>query len=734
MVSLLVQGDQETIAAAARNFGGYLKYSVEDIASINLPLNKVKELSAIAGIKRIEGLYGNGQLLDDMTFVNANVTAVHEGYAPLLQGYDGSGVSIAVLDDGIDFHHPDFINPDGTTRVKFLWDQNATSGGTLPFPYEYGQEWDATAINSGQCTHVEPISEFGHGSNVAGNAAGNGLAINNFYGVAPAADLIIVAVRFDENFLNNVVDATNYAFEKAASMNEPCVINASIGTYLGSHDGYDLPAQMIDDLITQQEGRSFVCAAGNGGNVPFHLGYETQPDSSFTWFSYNASLGQIFYEWWIDKEQATDFEFAVGVDNTAPFEFLGRTSYFNLLTDFDLSSGVDTLKDTLWNGTTRLGIITIYVYELDSTYACDVIIKPDFTTYYWRFITNGTGRFDLWSSSGLTGTADLVSTGLPLSSDFPDIERYRLPDNNETIVSSFTCSDKVISTANFINRNEYIDYYGTLQLFPTDITGALAPSSSFGPTRDGRLKPDISAPGNRTLSTGLIPQLNALILSQPYKVALGGMHNSNGGTSLASPVVAGIAVLYFQKNPLASWKEVQDAIHLSAREDDFTGNALPDFKWGFGKVDAFGTMTINIVYGCTDPFSINYNPDATVDDGSCIPIIFGCTNADAINYNPLANMDDGSCYYTGISETSATAGFIECYPNPAGGATTFYFHMNEKNATIVISDLSGKEAGRISVTNDDSHISYHNHLSPGLYFYHLENGNFQTSAKKLFIF
>src|SRR2546430_1245803 len=81
-------------------------------SSISLPLNQVIALAQTHGISRVEGLYGKGQLMDEKTLINANVIPVHDGYAPLAQGYDGDGVVIGVLDDGIDYHHPDFQNAD----------------------------------------------------------------------------------------------------------------------------------------------------------------------------------------------------------------------------------------------------------------------------------------------------------------------------------------------------------------------------------------------------------------------------------------------------------------------------------------------------------------------------------------------------------------------------------------------------------------------------------------------
>ncbi|HUM48306.1 MAG TPA: S8 family serine peptidase, partial [Chitinophagales bacterium] len=406
-----------------------------------------------------------------------------------------------------------------------------------------------------------------------------------------------------------------------------------------------------------------------------------------------------------------------------------------LLNDFNYSTGSFTIKDTLWNGTTKIGIATLTAYQYDSTFACDVFIQPDFSTYYWRFITNGTGRFDLWSGSSTTGTSDMVLT-LPSSIDFPDIMRYRLPDTEQTIVSSFTCSDKVITVANYVNRSEYIDYYGDLIAYPADTTGELALTSSYGPSRNGRIKPDVSAPGNRTLATSELTQVAALILSQPYKVALGGMHNVNGGTSMASPVVAGIAALYLQKNPDAAYQEVKDAILLSCFEDNFTGEDLPDNKFGYGKVDAFSAMTIDISYGCTDPFSLNFDPSATVDDGSCIPVVFGCTDSTAVNYNPMANMNDGSCTYNvGIDETENAAVFIRAYPNPSFSTTHFYCQSNTlEPATIIINNLSGKIVDQFSLQDLKQIVTYTHHLAPGLYFYRLEAGGASTAPQKLVIF
>src|SRR5262249_16162171 len=151
-------------------------------------------------------------------------------------------------------------------------------------------------------------------------------------------------------------------------------------------DGTDLYAQMIDGLITQQNGRFFACAAGNAGNIDFHLGYDSQPDSSFTWMTYYSALHDVFYEWWIDSSDAHTFEFAFGADDPATWNSKGRTKYWNLIDNFNYSGGFSTKKDTLWFNATRIGIVTMKAAKYNGSYYCDVTIKPDFTSYYWRFI------------------------------------------------------------------------------------------------------------------------------------------------------------------------------------------------------------------------------------------------------------------------------------------------------------------------------------------------------------
>ncbi|MBL7924195.1 MAG: S8 family peptidase, partial [Bacteroidia bacterium] len=447
----------------------------------------------------------------------------------------------------------------------------------------YGQEFSKADIDAGNASaHVDQTA---HGTHVAGIAAANGDSIAAYKGAAPKAGIIAVSLNFnqgDDTWLSSIADAVDYIFSKADSLNQPCVINISAGTYLGSHDGKDLQAQAIDNLITAQNGRMVVAAAGNAGNYPLHLRHTLNNDTLFTWFR-QTSANPIYIEFWSDTADLNGVEFTLGADQTSPgFQdraqqnWTGITSHLGVL-------GYDTIWS--YNGN-RLATVQSYGQLAGDRYCMSYAITPDSATYYFRLMTKGSGKTDLWSF-------EMVSTGLPNVSIYPAIIRYKLPDLQQNICSSFQCSDVVLCVGQYVNRNNYIDVNGNVQTFAT-IEGALAVSSSRGPTRDGRSKPDITSTGEVTLSALKLSSVAWFMANQPFKLAQSGIHIRDGGTSSAAPVVAGAIALYFQKNPQAGWQDIRNRVLLCSKRDNFTGNNLPNNNWGYGKLDA-----LSMTAGCT---------------------------------------------------------------------------------------------------------------------------------------
>ncbi|NNF02101.1 MAG: S8 family serine peptidase, partial [Bacteroidia bacterium] len=579
-IPLLVMGDVNNVRAATNDLEGTFKYSVGDISSIDLPVKNINEFLKTEGLKRIEGNEYPLEMMNERMLINNNLVAVHLGFSPLSQPYDGKDVVMGVIDSGIDFNHPDFKDINGNSRIKYIWDHNLNTGNNPPFPYNYGEQFTDSMINNNQANaHYDRVN--GHGTHVTGIAAGNGLAVNNYIGAAPACDIIAVSVNFGipsyNTWLSSVADAVSYIYEKADEMGKPCVINISAGTYYGSHDGRDLQAQLIDNLISQKNGRSLVCAAGNAGAAPIHLQHQLNSSMQFTWFK-NAS-GNYTIEVWGDSTDIVGIDFAIGCDQVGnKYQLRGMSSFTNV--NDHLTS---IAYDTVMNGSNSLGTIERFSEYLNGTYKMSFNIDADSTQYNWRLVSQGTGTFDSWSF-------EMVTNNLPSQSIFPDIAFYKLPDISQNIVSSFTCSDKVITVGEYANRNFYTDVNGNV-VTTSRTVGEIVETSSHGPTRDGRIKPDISSTGSVTLSAATLASIPWFMANEPFKLAAGGMHFRDGGTSSASPAVAGAVALYLQQFPNADHQQIKAALINCAKRDQFTGTNLPDNTWGNGKLDAFSFVT-----------------------------------------------------------------------------------------------------------------------------------------------
>lgn len=756
-INLLVRGDSTTIKGLTEMAGGQFKYSIAGISAVNIPVDNLHSFLSDPAILEVQNVDVPVELLTDTAAIQNHIVEVHDGAVPLVQPYKGDGVIVGIIDDGIDLNHLDFRKSNGDTRVRFLWDQTVNSTSP-PLPYTYGREWTELDINNGVSTHVERLAAFGHGTHVTGIAAGNGRATGNFTGMAPNADLIVVAFNYNRPFLSTVLDGVQYIFRKADAMGKPCVINASLGTYVGSRDGLDLTAQLIDALLEERSGRAMVAAAGNAGQYKYHLGYDVTADTSFTYFQYNTSSGDIFFQLWADTADFNKVQFAFGADNpTNGYASLGRTDFFSIPTDYAsvIANGGSLIRSfSLNDGVSFIGSIETQVtLTSHGVYLFEVIIEPNNAANLWRFTTTGEGRFDIWSSKLLMNFADMVDV-IPSASILPDSARYKHPNNHKTVVSSFTCSNKVIAVGNYVNRNKYVDvyddtitcYYPLGDIFrefpnpnnpnPTNYLG-----SSHGPSRDGRIKPDISAPGTYILATGNSVFIsNAIGSGNPVnyqKVAKGGKHARNSGTSMASPMVAGAVALYLQKNPDANWEEIKNAFLTTAFKDTFT-TQMPNNTFGYGKLNAFEGLLTNFVYGCTDTAALNYDPTANINDGSCIAIINGCMDAIAVNYDPLANFDNGTCQYdttlTGLSSSLSQGFGLGAYPNPNSGSFYLVYSLPGQvaQASITITDVVGKEVVRLNIEGANGKVEVQQ-LSKGVYLYALQHEGQLLKPGKLIV-
>ena len=548
-----------------------------------------------------------------------NVNPVHNGTGGLDGPYTGQGVIIGYVDQGLDFNHPDFKNEDGSTRVLRYWDQTLFSGGPAS-PYGYGIVWNNNQINSGECISTE--SGTGHGTTVTGMGSGNGRANNTNKGIAPKSSIIVVESNFGlPNWTMTIADACDYIFKVADTLGMPAVVNLSVGTYLGSHDGNDPASEAIEAMLDAKPGRVVVCAAGNSGaQGKYHVTGNITSDTSFVWLLNNSSgsatfgANKIYFELWTDLTDAT-FEYAFGANRPAPFYGKRGTTEFRQV----LNEIGTTIIDTVYtDNNTPLARVEIYRNIIGENLRMQVLFSQiDSTSYYYSFKTKGSGKYDMWSGAWM-GLNNFV-TSIPTVAEYPPIAFYHMPDTLQTIVSSWNCSEKVISVGNTRNRvghmTKNLTYYTPSESTPVR---KLSPNSSKGPNRHGVIKPDVSASGDVTLTAAPL----WLLSNSSYNsiIDINGWHARNGGTSMASPLVAGLAALYLESCPKANYAQFKNDLINTSSGDVYTG-PLPNNAYGYGKPNAYellmGTMFPAAISGldekCGEPIPLTVNSVVQID-------------------------------------------------------------------------------------------------------------------------
>jgi minor extracellular serine protease Vpr len=597
---LLVPVIVKTTASRTRleHVGAIIGSQHGDIVTARVPLEKLEELALLQDVEAIEASYRLYNLLD-VSLPECGGTAVHNGSPP----YYGSGVTVGLLDTGIDPYHPDFLNPSGQTRVQYIWDQWSQTG-PAPSGYSYGREWTKAQIDVGQCTMTD---EGYHGSHCAGIAAGDGSAsAAGYIGMAPLADIIMVSNLAEDIFTYGYappwyqnpstmgsLDGLSYIRAKSNQLGNPLVVSWSQGVTMGPHDGSTLFEQGVDNFASQYD-VPIVIAAGNDQQSGWHAEGTTSSANPLTATFTTGISGQsqptglVKFEVWYE---------------------LGDLMNVQLM---DPWGGVTTIwgpDETTWPGWIVSTGDTVWCYSISNH---PVSHKGYFylELQNWNIgVNQGTWTIQVSAANGLPqgGHLDMWFERNQPSVWWLDHMSF------DAIVGMPGSAREVITVGSYNTKLQWIDVDGTQQSI-NELVGEISDFSSNGPTADGRQKPDLSAPG----------QIIASVLSsggESYwyqygrtNIAPDGVHLLIQGTSMATPHVAGTVALMLEKNPNLTRSEIKQILTTTARHDQYTGQGWsPDFGWG--KLDAFaavaaagggGGETVELIYDDGTPTSGYY--------------------------------------------------------------------------------------------------------------------------------
>lgn len=541
-------------------------------ATVRLTLDALQRLAKQQGVEYIQITSGATQMLN-LARQEAGTDQIHKG-TDLPQAYTGEGVVVGVVDAGFDYMHAAFRRPaDGALRIKRVWEQSATTldGASAPAKYGYGIELNTPELIEKAQGDSDSNS---HGTHVAAIAAGSDAYKDGAYvGNAPDADIVLVALDLNASTNADISNAVQYIFDYADEVGKPCVVNLSLGNQDGPHDGTSTFDTMTDAM--QGPGRLIVGAAGNHRTDAFHIDHtfataDAAPLRTFVKYkvapSNSVSGGTI--EIW--GEKGVDFTVDIAAYSTFNKKDARSTTVYPAegVTDVDFgkyATGTWKVASEVspLNGKPHV-VLTSALTSIRNNYAIALTVTP-----------KTAGRVNIWSDN----------TYLALESR--DIEGFSAPDAaSSTLCEIGGTGKRILTVGSYTTRNEYTTNGGqqaTLQ----ETVGDLSSFSSYGPTVDGRMKPNITAPGCFIISAVSNNDASGNLMYAEYNENFG-RYNQYGymqGTSMASPFVAGIVATWLQAYPQLTPEQLHEIVQNTARKDSFTATA-PDSNWGYGKINA----------------------------------------------------------------------------------------------------------------------------------------------------
>lgn len=514
------------------------------IVTGRIPVMRIEYVRQQPFVSSLKG----AQLLQPTLNKTLKETGAHEDLLPKgNQVEGGKGVVVGIIDYGMDFVHQNFRNSGGSTRLLSIWDQAGPA--TAASPLGYGREYSRDEINHALGQN-DPYAALGygpakdtrgtHGTHVADIAAGNGRG-SSVPGVAPNADLVFVEVSHADisfsgpevvgsSFGDSVrlLEAVQYIFHKAKE--RPCVINVSLGTNGGPHDGSTLVEDAIDRLIRQAPNRAVVIAASNSFSDGIHAAGKVRENghSDLKWEVLTGDASYNELEVWYSGRDKFAVELIAPGGNSLGTINPGTNG--TLVIENQVLIFVANRLDDPNNGDNMIG----------------VFLERGLPAGQWivrlHGLTSRDGSFHAW-----------------IERDNLTPSNFAPPHDNTHTLGSISCGHETIVVGSYDAHK---------------VSAPLSFFSSSGPTRDDREKPEISAPGHG-------------VLAAHSRTSTGVVRKS--GTSMAAPAVTGIIALMLgqarAQGITLSTSQIRAVLTRTARRNPPSGNAW-DPRYGLGRISA----------------------------------------------------------------------------------------------------------------------------------------------------
>lgn len=529
-------------------FSGYSYYFLNSItAVVHIPVENITDkIIRQHGYSSLPTCYGP---ISDLNIEASGINQLRN--IPNLD-LRGEGVLIGILDSGIDYTNPIFKYSNNTTKIASIWDQTIESDDYPP-GFFYGTEYSREQINEALTLEnpfelVPSRDEVGHGTAIAGIAAGNSVPESDFYGVAPDSELVIVKLKGAKTYLKDffripqdsicyqetdIITAVQYLRKMAISLGRPIAICIALGSSQGAHDGMGTLSEFLS-LIGTFPGNVILTAAGNEGNARRHFGGLIDPAIGHEVVELN--VGENVEGFSMELWGNTPTIFSIDIQSPAG-EYIPR-----------ITGRLDDNREVrfVFEGT------TINVdYQMIETQSGDQLILVRFknpTKGLWIFRVFGIGDLD-----------KTYNIWLPMQ-DFIGNDTYFIKSSPYiTILSPGNATVPITITAyNAANESLFID-------------------SSRGFTRIGSIKPNVAAPGVNVIG----PTLNQGFA--PFS-----------GTSVAVSHATGIAAMMLEwgivrgNHPRMNSVEVKKFMLRGARRSESI--EYPNRDWGYGILDIYSVF------------------------------------------------------------------------------------------------------------------------------------------------